>query len=281
MQLHKPRGQAMRAFKVPSLALTVVAAIFSLSSATQSLASGNKELSKRIVVVGELHGSEQAPAALGQFVQHAMASGEHVAIGIEAPACLLTEYFPPARVIQLDGDRGPTCDRGALADGRFNKSLLGSVHAALESSPAVSVFALEDARGKAYEGKAWDPSRWERRAAERIGSIAERTHVVALTGNLHGRRASYDHDGRPVTTFVMLLGPRATNVTIDSAQDGSVFACFETCKVQQVRASAKGGGTGLNCGAATPGYDCQLVVDRYSAANLLSDNKMVQREAEK
>jgi hypothetical protein len=241
---------------------------------------------KRIVVIGELHGTNEMPALAGELLRlHAEA---------RRPAMLALEIHvdEQERIDAFLGSPGAAADRATLLDGPFwtvpperndgrrsvaTLALLEEVRALRAGGADVSVVAIDAAI--AGEG----PDRRNERMAETlraaVGAEKERAFVV-LIGNYHARRAPPElvfglPPGvvPPVPTMGHLTDLSMLRVNV-GAQAGEFWACMGgVCGAQPARVSATlPGGSGqlkpkFQCTPLdTAGWDAQLRLPRISVA---------------
>lgn len=191
-----------------------------------------------VLVIGELHGTEETPALAAAMAQR-LAGDASVVLALEVPrqeqqsidAFLDSQGNPEARAKLLSGEFWRV--DAASSDGRRSRAmvaLLETVRAARQSGLALSVATLDDMAFHAKGG--------ERRQgmAKRIVELAENPayeHVVALVGNYHARlappSAPVTADGEaledpPVPTAALITDVPLISVNV-TACSGSFWSC--------------------------------------------------------
>lgn len=188
-----------------------------------------------ITLVGEVHGTAESPAWVGELVC-AISRSESTILGLEVPSS------EQARLDQYMRSRGSSGDRRALLEGTFWSSPDGRASVAM-------VQLVERARqlrqrGRAVRVVALDkPDARPSRNAVMAASIralhvqAPRARIVALLGNLHAPsspipdRPAWD---QPVGVQLQDLAPLSV---LALYQQGTAWVCMPECAVHPVRSS--------------------------------------------
>lgn len=189
---------------------------------------GSEALLERgaIVLLGEVHGTNEAPAAVGDLVCLAAEAGLDVSVGLEIP---VSESAPLERYLASDG--GAESRRALLArpfwareyqDGRSSRAMLDLVERLRRAEPRPRVLAIDDPG--APDGRDAAMAAALSRAAEAVpGGL-----VVALTGNLHNRLAvgtGWDPEYRPMGLRLAEMRPaRVISLQLAHA-GGSAWVC--------------------------------------------------------
>ncbi|WP_164002254.1 ChaN family lipoprotein [Pyxidicoccus caerfyrddinensis] len=190
------------------------------------------------IVLGEMHGTQEAPAFTTRLACHAAAAGQPVRVGLELPV----EEQPriDAFLASEDGALQPLTAGGFWTqknqDGRSSKAMLQAL---------VRLRELKRA-GLPVDVRAFDAGGGDRDATmaakllqER--ALAPRDTFIVLTGNLHARRdkgAPWDPNLRFMSNHLLEAEPGL--VTLDMAYlGGSMWACIgrseDACKVQPLK----------------------------------------------
>jgi erythromycin esterase-like protein len=239
----------------------------------------------RVLVLGELHGTNEAPALAAAVVRQRLDAGLPVTLALEVHAAeqprldafLASNGDDAARTALLRGDFWQV--PAERSDGRRSVAML----ALLESMQRFRA-AGHDVRVLAFDaGNAGGgaPRRNQRMAAvlrEAIARDPQRAFVV-LAGNYHLRRVTPDRMGGllsgespPVPTMAHLADLPVFRVNV-TARDGEFWACMGgACGPQPVGPRGIWGGdeAGAPRYRQTPEdagrYDAQLMLPRFSVA---------------
>lgn len=204
----------------------------------------------RIVLVGEIHGTEQGPGFVGELACRALAAGLGVTVALELP------QEDQARVDAFLGSAGGPDDfdklwsdfwRRDYQDGRASHAMAGLIDGLREQRSAgrpVEVVFLDRPDLGPSGGR-------DAAMAKRLAD-AHQAHpknlILALTGNWHNRTvtgAPWDPSYEPMGYRLTHLLPEARILALDmSHAGGSAWLCLsgEPCKVQQLRGKGKKGG---------------------------------------
>lgn len=223
---------------------------------------------ERTVILGEIHGTAEVPALVGDVVAAVLAAGGALTLALEIPSSHqagLDRYLDSA---------GTAADRQALfghrfwgfRDGRSSVAmleLLDRVRGLRADGHALEVLAFDVA-------DPGDPAR-EATLAGNLGAALRRpgrAPVLVLTGNLHARRAI----GTPFDPTLELMAWRLRELeplSIDvRAPTGSAWVCAPGCGVRQLGAGRAAGTPALRLFAApsATGYDGELTLARFTAS---------------
>ena len=197
-----------------------------------SIASRNT----RFVVFGEIHGTEQGPAFVGDVACALAFQGERLLIAIEQDATsnsrlqqvwavpdnrfgqALAEFWPKGR------------NDGVGSDAMAN--LLVRLHHLRAGGRAIDVVAFNGARDDAQVKRfAALPGQGPHEAeqADNIQSADDRRydHVLVLTGNLHARKEPITDDGVTFEPMAMRLAPAAAVTTVNMmVSGGTMWNCL-------------------------------------------------------
>ncbi|QSQ24197.1 hypothetical protein JY651_04285 [Pyxidicoccus parkwayensis] len=193
------------------------------------------------IVLGEMHGTQEAPAFTTQLACHAASAGQPVRVEFE----IAVEEQPRIDAFLASGD-------GALQlltasefwtrsfqDGRSSKAMLQALVRLRELKRAGLPLEVRAFDVGAVGGKDRDASMAEKLVQER--AQAPRDTFVVLVGNLHARRdkgAPWDPNLRFMTNHLLEAEPGL--VALDMAYlGGSIWACMgqtdDACKVHPLK----------------------------------------------
>ncbi len=199
----------------------------------------------RYVVFGEIHGTQQSPAFVGDLACGLAARGERVLVAVELESIydtalqlawrssreqFLAEMLPKAMTDQNDG-RGSTAMRDMLV----------RLHALHLAGKPIAVVAFNGARDDAQRAKfAAQPGQGPHEAAQaeniRNAAAAGRyDRVLVLVGNVHARKQPVERGARSFRPMAMQLAPADKVISLDiGTAGGTSWSC-------QLRAGVKPG----------------------------------------
>jgi hypothetical protein len=203
-----------------------------------------------VVLLGEIHGTNESPAFVGEIVCHALRAGLPVTVGLEIPG-----EEEPRFAAYLDS-AGTAADREALLagafwqdayqDGRRSEAMLGLVERLrqLRKQGAKVRLVLLDVTG-ASSGQERDRAMAERLKAAAGGAPADL--IVTLTGNIHNRTVQgtpWDASYEPMGYLVArdsALHPLSLDV---SYTGGTAWTCTsaerESCQTRSLKGQGEG-----------------------------------------
>jgi len=184
----------------------------------------------RIVMVGEVHGTQEAPAVAGSILCASHRAGR--------PATLALEAAPADGQAQIDtylASEGSEADRTALrtaamwADpfARSSEAVLDLVETARRLKARVVLFDVTRPRSGPTDGER------EQGMAGALAQAAEGGRVVALTGLGHADRTGFT--SLKVASAIMRLPPETTVALAPIVSGGEAWGCRGTppaCKGQ-------------------------------------------------
>lgn len=190
-----------------------------------------------VLLLGEMHGTEQSPAFLATVVCHALARKLPVTVGLE-----IFRSEAPRIDAYLASDGGPKSEAALLAsdfwtrdyqDGRSSQAMLGLLRTLRQSVAAGATLRVVPLDDPSKPGDGRDRVMAETLAAARAehpGGL-----LVSLTGNVHNRLArgwGGDDDYQPMGLRLEKLAaawrPPATVVSLNVAYTGgSSWMCFD------------------------------------------------------
>ncbi|MFP2904793.1 hypothetical protein ACLESD_07000 [Pyxidicoccus sp. 3LFB2] len=190
------------------------------------------------IVLGEMHGTQEAPLFATRLACHAAAAGQPVRVGLELPVGEQPRI--DAFLASGDGAIEPLTSGGlwtdVMQDGRSSNAMLQAL---------VRLRELKRA-GLPLEIRAFDAGGKDRDASMAAKLLEERARAaqdtfIVLTGNLHARRdkgAPWDPNLRFMSNHLLEAEPEL--VTLDMAYlGGTMWACtgmtVDTCKVHPLK----------------------------------------------
>lgn len=215
---------------------------------------------ERVILVGELHGTNEMPAFASGLACSLLQQGRQVVLSLELPSDVQPEID---RYLASDGGeqaRQPLYDTnfGKLRDGRGSVAYMAMMEQVrvLRNAGAPITLAATDA------GRSQLPGSRDRVMAENIVELARKNPlaaVVSLSGNLHAAKLKGGHAGADYEPLGYLLTRQMTTHAIVLVHaGGAAWVCMPQCGVHEM------GGAG----AATKrrGYDKVVNVGSITAS---------------
>ncbi|WP_374585419.1 hypothetical protein [Pseudoduganella sp.] len=189
-------------------------------------------IKERVILVGELHGTNEMPAFVSGLACSLLRDGRQVALSLEVAADVQPEI---ERYLVSDGSeaaRQPLYGSsfGRLDDGRGSAAIMEIIEQArvlrLAGAPITLVATdLRRSQAKVAPGEKWDPATRDRIMAENIGALARAKPdavVLSLSGNAHATR----REGAPYPSLAYLLAQQMPVHTVGLAhKGGSAWVC--------------------------------------------------------
>lgn len=195
------------------------------------------------VVFGEMHGTQQSPAFVGNLACALAARGERVLVAVElesrSDAAFQAAWrLPPAQfpaALLKDGWAGRRDGVGSVA----MRDMLVRLHALKSVGRPIALVAFNGARDATQQAKFADQAGQgphEAAQAENIrnaAAVGRYDRVLVLVGNLHARKEPVERGAVTFRPMVMQLAPARDVVSLDMASaGGSTWTC-------ELRAGAK------------------------------------------
>lgn len=190
---------------------------------------------QRWIIVGEVHGTAEAPAAFGDLVCHA-GSAKPVVAAVEQPesdqplidAYMASDGGEAARAALLKGRMWTTRDgRSSVA----YLALFETLRLRVRDGRVSRVVAFQPVLAGSFERAAYEVSMAE---LLRAASPDAGTRVVALVGNVHAMLEPVNFGGTPYMPAAGLLPMGAVLTFNVSSNGGTVWSCTrEGCGVHQ------------------------------------------------
>lgn len=267
---------AARVLALLCLAAAAVSASTAAAATAPTRAGDHPDLARalaalvptRTVILGEIHGTAEVPALVGDVVAAVLADGGPLTLALEIPSSHqagLDRYLASA---------GTAADRQALfghrfwgfRDGRSSVAmleLLDRVRRLRADGHALDVLAFDVA-------EPGDPAR-EATLAANLGAALRRpgrAPVLVLTGNLHARKAigtPFDPSLELMAWRLRDLEPLSLNIR---APTGSAWVCAPDCGVLQLGAGRDPGTPALRLfdAPSDTGYDGEVTMARFTAS---------------
>lgn len=283
----------MRAIVAATVGLTVFAAGAALTAPKCAPVSGSDGLwakpQTRMAIFGEIHGTTEIPAFVGDVVCLAARDGRRVVLGVE-----MRPQDADAPIARYLASKGTAADRAqliadwlpAVPDARSSEAmadLIVRVRALQRAGARISVLSF-DPVGPA----AGAPEAREQAMADTLRQAAEAqpgVRLLILTGGAHARHGVLGPNGTIASMTTRL--PAGVAVTVGVApQGGTIWNCrldmtvpAMVCPPKTVEAPAASMPRGIVFGAGGEGYDAAFSADRLSLSPL--HGRFVRTEAAK
>jgi hypothetical protein len=202
-----------------------------------------------LILMGEIHGTAEAPARVGAVVCDALKRVDMVSVGLELPR---DQVEPLAVYLASNGDQIATAQllhspfwMRSFQDGRTSIAMLGLVErlrGLKQHYPHLVVFALEDDAGLPSESAKFTR---DRRMAARVRVEHEsrpQALVLTLSGNIHSRLKPMPTSpdelaiAPPMGTFLTDLTPRSVKLV---PTGGTAWTCTPDCGVHALSEPGK------------------------------------------
>jgi hypothetical protein len=218
-----------------------------------------------MLLFGEMHGSVEAPAFVGE-VACAYSKDGPIALGLEIPGgeqAAIDRY--------LDSDGGTEARSALLAGAFWTNSPDGRSSAAM--AELIGRMRVLRGQGRALNVFAFDlPSGGDRDAAMadaiRAYHVAHPgVRIVALMGNIHASQTPIARgEGTIITTASLLTDLGPVSVLL-GYRAGTIWACMPDCGVHPVQSQwGKQRAPGLHPSSPMAGYSMTWVLERITAS---------------
>jgi hypothetical protein len=188
-----------------------------------------------VLLIGEIHGTAEAPRVIGNLVCAAREAALDVAVGLEIP---VTEEAAAHRLLESgDGEE----DLAAIAgdfwqrdyqDGRASQAMHDLLHALKRHRPGLHLFFIDNPA--APEGR-------DRFMASRVAATFRKRPdavFIVLTGNIHNRLTigtRFDADYEPMGFHVRELLPDTDVLSLRITHSGgAAWVCAPECGVREL-----------------------------------------------
>lgn len=211
---------------------------------------------QRVLLMGEVHGTNESPAFVGQLACATAKAQKSLSVGLEITV------VEQARIDRYLVSRGTRKDRLELIagtfwtrkrqDGRSSQAmyeLIERLRKLRHKGADITVVAVDET---VYESREAGMARNIQRLAE-----SSKDQIIVLLGNLHPRKTkgvSWDHDYEPIGYRLSQVQPFSVLI---SANVGSAWVCAPDCGVKAQKATDQGSNATGYVGAqsSAPGYD--------------------------
>lgn len=221
------------------LATPVVASAHGVADCTVPAGLASLFQAGKTILMGEVHGTAEAPAAFDAAVCNAFERGHTVSVGLELGP---DQIEPLAGFLASDGGKpavaklldSPFWTR-AFQDGRSSTAMLRLIEqlrTAKQRSPSLNVFVLEEGvEGRPALGLTGEERMAARVRAERVRRLE--AIVLTLTGNIHSRLQAMPPmpDGRKPTPMGVLLSNLSPRSVLVATTSGTAWVCTLECGV--------------------------------------------------
>lgn len=190
----------------------------------------------RFVVFGEVHGTQQAPAFIGDIACALAARGERILVAVEHSSTendafqkawrLSNAQFPEAL------KRAGWADRDDGVGSEAMLALLVRLHHLARRGQLIDIVAFNGAKDAAQSRRFSDlPGQGPHDATQaeniRVATAAHPyDHVLVLVGNVHARKRLVEHSLAPFEPMAMQLGPPSSIITLNmQTAGGTAWNC--------------------------------------------------------
>lgn len=217
---------------------------------------------ERIILVGELHGTNEMPAFVSGLACSLLQKGRQVVLSLELPSRLQPEI---ERYLASDGGdaaRQPLYDSGfgKLNDGRGSAAYMEVIERVRRLRRAGAPIAL----AAIDMNPSQQPGTRDAIMAGNVAGLARRNPqaaVLSLSGNIHASKKKGGHAGADYEPLGYLLSRQVDTHAIYLAHaGGSAWVCMPQCGVYEMS------GVDGAIGASPPGYDRVVMVGGITAS---------------
>lgn len=227
---------------------------------------------ERVILVGELHGTEEMPAFVSGLACSLLQAGRQVVLSLELPGdvqaeierYLASEGSEPARQ-PLYGSRF-----GKLLDGRGSiayMEVIERVRVLRKKGVPISVAATDVSQGPGER----KPGSRDSVMADNIAALARSNPaatVISLSGNSHARKKKGGHTGANFEPMGYLLTKQMPTHAISFAhRGGTAWVCMPDCGVQDIESLGNGSSTKAS------GYDRVVQLGAITASPPIEQSK--------
>ena len=207
-----------------------------------------------LLLFGELHGSQEAPALIYALACHVSAS-EDVAVGLEMPA----EDQPLLDAFMASSGTADDVRKLLASDfwqkGRDGRSsaamhkLIEDLRALKQAGRPVALFAFDEQPGTKLERNVAIAN-----GLRRFRGAHPDVRIIALTGNVHAMQESWIAGETVLTPSGKLLADLQPVSVFVSYPAGTIWACMQACGVQTLKAARSEATPGFHAGSPMGGY---------------------------
>lgn len=190
----------------------------------------------KFVVFGEVHGTQQSPAFVGDLACGLAVKGERILVAVEHPAAgnaaFQTAWRHKGPQFMLELGQAGWAQRNDGIGSEAMLALLERLHQLAQRGLSVDVVAFNGMKDEAQQRRfAGVPGQGAHEAAqaENIRSAAGARpydYVLVLVGNVHARKRPVEHLGGAFEPMAMQLGPPETIVSLNmETAGGTAWNC--------------------------------------------------------
>ncbi len=199
------------------------------------------ETEARLVIVGELHGTEQGPRLIGNMVCHALASGKSVAVGLELPGDdgRLDAYLEsPGGPSDIDAFTRDSRWRAEQQDGRRSRAkfdLIETLRAFRAEGHRLSVFGfvsnfdaspyLNADRNALADQDGYAEAHEANMARNIVSGLQDADLTIVLVGSVHGCEGRMERDGRDYRLMSDFIDVPGTVRLLTTYATGTAWNC--------------------------------------------------------
>jgi hypothetical protein len=193
----------------------------------------------RFLIIGELHGTQEIPAAFGELVCFVAAAGSNVLVGLEFPESARSsfEQYVESSGSQADRasflhDSGWLVDAQQYPDGRTSEAMLKLVDRLRELRAAglgigVTTFV------RPQQAVSDPQTTYEIGIADSLKEAAQLSQydlIIALVGNVHARKVTFDAEGVVSFDPMAMHLPTETTLALHAISNGGeAWNCNPNC----------------------------------------------------
>ena len=231
----------------------------------------------RFLIIGELHGTQEIPAAFGELVCFVAAAGNNVLVGLEfqESARSLFEQYLESSGSQADRagflqDSGWLVDAQQYPDGRTSKAMLKLVDRLRELRAAglgigVTTFV------RPHQAVSDSQTTYEIGLADSLKEAEQSSQydlIIALVGNVHARKETFEAEGVASFDPMAMHLPTETTLTLHAISNGGeAWNCRPNCGRHQHDGSLAGSDPRIEFRPdLSSGYDGILAVGTTTAS---------------
>ena len=184
-----------------------------------------------VLILGEMHGTQQSPQLAGIAVCDALRAGRSVGLFMEWPTSLQDALSDESRLL------ASAFFTGTFQDGRRSREMLGlamRTQAWAKQGAPVSVVAMDPVDGDRNVGMATAVRGWMDAHPDSV--------AVVLVGNVHARLTKGFHDNasyEPLGFRLVDLGDRVRSLDVRYA-NGSGWFCSPDCGIHPLSGESRG-----------------------------------------
>jgi hypothetical protein len=231
----------------------------------------------RFLIVGELHGTQEIPAAFGELVCFVAAAGNNVLVGLEFQESARSSF---EQYVESSGTRTDRArflresswltDAQQYPDGRTSEAMLKLVDRLRELRGAglgIDVTTIVRLRQAVSDSQ----TTYEIGLADSLKEAEQSSEydlIIALVGNIHARKLAFDAGGVASLDPMAMHLPTETTLTLHAISNGGeAWNCRPNCGRHRHGGSQAGSSPRIEFRPdLSPGYDGILAVGTTTAS---------------